>query len=237
MRTLGVLGGMGPAAAAEFLRLVAELAPAATDQQHPRVVMLSEPRVPDRGAALLGRGESPLPALRKCIDELVNWGADLLAIPCGTAHVFVDRFRDELPVPLVHIVQATLCEAARTSPRGAWLVGTTGMIADGIYQRCAERAGYRLLIPGAEVQSRVQECIGLVKAGRAGECRPLLREAVAALWRRERLPVLVACTDLPMALRDAGCPEGLVVSSLHALAAACVNELYDTLERPVKAGE
>src|SRR5215212_5749311 len=117
-KILGVLGGMGPAATAEFLRLLVAYAPAERDQEHPKVFVLSDPGVPDRTAAILDGGEQPTPWLKKPFFTLADWGADLLAVPCNTAHFFIDQFGEKLPVPLVHIVEATLTEAKKRRPRG-----------------------------------------------------------------------------------------------------------------------
>src|SRR5437868_12537045 len=200
--TLGVLGGMGPAATAEFLRLLAVAAPATTDQDHPRIVMLSEPGVPDRTRALLTGSEEPFPALRAGLCDLVRWGADLLAIPCNTAHAFVDRFSDELPVPVLHIADATLRQAVRTAPAGCWLVATSGTVVAGLYQRRARRLSYRLLVPrdelGGQVQARIERTVALVKAGRTAEAAVLFGDVARTLWRHEPLPIVAACTDIPL---------------------------------------
>ena len=58
-KKLGVLGGMGSAASAEFLRILAALAPATTDQEHPVVYMIADSDIPDRSTAILGKGPSP----------------------------------------------------------------------------------------------------------------------------------------------------------------------------------
>src|SRR2546423_9051784 len=89
-RTLGVLGGMGPAAGAEFLRVFTSLWPAACDQDHPRVVLLSEPRIPDRSAALTSGGADPTASLAAALHDLAGWGVDVIAIPCNTAFAFMD---------------------------------------------------------------------------------------------------------------------------------------------------
>ncbi|GBQ03540.1 amino acid racemase [Streptomyces spongiicola] len=230
--TLGVLGGMGPAATAEFLRLLAARVPAADDQHHPRIVMLSDPSVPDRSTALLEGGDAPLPAIRKGLATLARWGADLLAVPCNTAHVYIDRIRAELPVPVVHIVDATLRAAMALSPEGGWLAATTGTVASGLYQRRAAELGYRLAVPGPAVRARIHHAAVLVKAGRTDEGGRLLASAVRPLWREERLPVLTACTELPLAYDASGLPAAATVSSLDALATACVDALYPAPARP-----
>ncbi|WP_214410525.1 aspartate/glutamate racemase family protein [Sphaerisporangium fuscum] len=225
-QTLGVLGGMGPAATAEFLRLLAAHVPGTADQHHPRILMLSDPSIPDRTAAVLSGGADPLPHIAEGLATLARWGADLLAVPCNTAHVSIDRIRDRLTVPLVHIVDATLEAAMRLAPGGGWLAATTGTVMSGLYQRRARALGYRLLLPGDGHQNAVHESAALVKAGRGDDAAALFGRVVRALWRREHVPVVAACTELPLAYEAAGLPREMTVSSLDALAAACVDRLY-----------
>lgn len=217
---------MGPSATAEFLRVLAAKAPATTDQQHPRVILLSEPGIPDRTASLLADDEAPLAPLREGLHTLAGWGAELLAVPCNTAHAFVDRFRAELPVPVVHIIDATLRAAMRTSPEGSWLAATTGTVLSGLYQRRSEELGHPLFVPGDEVQQLVHETSVLVKAGRPGAAGAVFAEAVQTLREKIDAPVLAACTELPLAHAAAGLPPEQMVSSLDALADACLAELY-----------
>jgi aspartate racemase len=226
--TLGVLGGMGPSATAEFLRLLAVRVPAETDQQHPRIVMLSDPTVPDRTAALLAGDHAPLRPIRDGLLTLQRWGADLLAVPCNTAHAFIDRLRGELSVPVVHIVEETLRQAMALSPAGGWLTATTGTVFSGLYQQRAQLLGYRLLVPDRAVQHAIHEAVTLVKANRSAEAGRTFAPAVRALWRRRQLPVLAACTELPIAYDAGPLPPEQMVSSLDALATACATGLYGT---------
>jgi len=223
-KTLGILGGMGPAATAEFLRLLASDAPAATDQEHPRIVMLSEPGIPDRSTAILNHDNEPAKWIRDGLATLAAWGADLLAIPCNTAHVFLDEVN--VTVPVVDIADATLDRAVSLSPDGAWLTATTGTLASGLYQKRAAALGYRLLVPEESTQHRVETAARLVKAGRHDEAGAEFAAAVHALWRREDLPVVAACTELPLAYAAAPLRPDKMISSLAALSAACVDNLY-----------
>jgi len=168
-KVLGVLGGMGPAATAEFLRLLAEMAGVERDQDHPKVLLFSNPQIPDRTAAIIGGGEDPAPAIFEGLRRLESWGAELLAVPCNTAHVFIDKFREDLNVPLVHIVEETITSARKASPEGAWLIATSGTSSSGIYTREAHRQGYSLLQPSGEIQRQLQLIIGLVKSNRLKE--------------------------------------------------------------------
>ncbi len=217
-KLIGVLGGMGPAAGAEFLRLLTALCPAVSDQGHPPVILLSDPQIPDRTAALLGRGEDPTERIRDDLFRLISWGADLLAVPCNTAHAFIDRFAGQLPVPLVHIVEETLREAIEKSPGGGWLIATEGTLVSGIYQARAMREGYSLTLPTDLEQAEVNEIIRLVKANRTDQAAERFKPLAEGLWNRAPLPIIAACTETPLAYRAAGLPESMAVSSLEALA-------------------
>lgn len=229
--TLGVLGGMGPAATAEFQRLLAVKAPADCDQEHPRMIVYSHTVTPDRTTFLLGKGPDPEPYLLDGIRTLEGWGADLLAVTCNTAHFFLDKFLAEglIERPLVHIVEETVRACRERSPEGVWLTATLGTINTGIYQRHAELSGYRFRLPDGEMCGRIHAVTDLVKAGRQQEAGERYRAIVEELWRQERIPVVQACTELPVAWQVAGLPADMGISSLEALADGCIRELYKPL--------
>jgi aspartate racemase len=227
-KVLGVLGGMGPAATADFLRILAEMAGAESDQDHPKIILFSNPQIPDRTAAITGGGEDPAPLLLEGLKTLESWGAQLLAVPCNTAHVFINGFRNRLSVPLVHIVEETIQRAMETSPGGAWLMATSGTSASKIYETEAKKRDYPLVIPGPETQDILQEVIALVKANRLGESGIRLESCVRRLWAEKDLPVIGACTELPLAYRSSAMDKKKIISSLDSLALACLERIYST---------
>ena len=226
-KILGVLGGMGPAASAEFLKILAEKFPAEKDQDHPVVYMISDPKIPDRGSAIAGEGEDPEPYIRKNMEKLIGWGADILAVPCNTAHYFIDRFRDEIKVPLVHIIEATVDASVKNSPEGAWMISTMGTARSGLYQKVAADRHYRLVVPPEDVQGRIQETIIYVKSGNMEKAARSIEDAVKKLWSIEDLPIITACTELPLAYDVSDLPKDKNISSLDALAEACIKILTD----------
>lgn len=229
--TLGVLGGMGPAATAEFQRLLAVKAPASCDQEHPRMIVYSYTAIPDRTTFLLGKGPDPEPLLLEGLQTLEKWGADRLAVTCNTAHHFIDRFVAEglLRVPVIHIIDETVRSCRERSPEGAWLTATLGTMKTGLYQEHGAASGYRFRIPTPEMQERIHDVTDWVKAGRLDEAAARYREIVETLWQEERIPVVCACTELPVAYQKAGLPPEMGVSSLEALADGCIRELYKPL--------
>lgn len=225
-KKLGVLGGMGPAAAAEFLRVLAAKCPANIDQEHPVVYMLGDADIPDRSTAIFGKGKSPLPKLKADLLQLCDMGADVLAVPCNTAHFFIDEFKDELPAPLVHIVEETVLAAQCLSPVGAWMLSTKGTRATGIYQKYAAKHNFTLYIPNDRQSDMAQQAIDCVKANKLAEAGRITRALVEELWQERNLPVMTACTELPIGYDNSGLPQERAVSSIGALADAVVKALY-----------
>ena len=226
--TLGVLGGMGPAATADFMLLLSKKAPASCDQEHPETIVYSNTITPDRTNYLLGNGPCPRADLKRGIDSLYKWGADVLAVPCNTAHYFLDEWIDsgEMPLPLIHIVNETINAASRLSPEGAWLTATTGTMKMGLYQIQAERLRYTFRIPSGDQQESIQAVIDFVKKGKFQKAGTLYKGIIEELWSEAKLPVVSACTELPIAYDYTGLDKSSEISSLNALADACVQYLY-----------
>lgn len=107
-RTIGVLGGMGPEATARFYQLLVEKTPAACDQEHIPTIIFSEPRIPDRTEYLVRGHESPLGLLVQTAQRIESAGAELIAIPCNTAHFFWKEMQEAVSVPVLHIVRETV---------------------------------------------------------------------------------------------------------------------------------
>ena len=226
-KKLGVLGGMGSAASAEFLRLLAEKAPADKDQEHPIVYMIADSQIPDRTEAILGKGEDPSARLRADLEKLVAIGADILAVPCNTAHYFIDKFSTPLPKPLIHIIAETVKAAQAMSPEGVWMISTIGTWQTGLYQKYAEKQGLKLYFPTEKQRNLLHAAITDVKANRMQKAGKTVKTVVEELWQVKHLPIMTACTELPLAYAASGLPREKEVSSLTALADACLKVLYN----------
>src|SRR5580693_7157836 len=124
-KILGVLGGMGPLASAQFMLRLTLLTPASRDQEHVPAVLWSDPRVPDRTAGKLGGGADPLPWLLRGVRGLRAAGCGAIAIPCNTAHGWFDEMAAE-GLPILHIVDAAAVALRQVAPEG--VVGVMGTV-------------------------------------------------------------------------------------------------------------
>jgi aspartate racemase len=223
---LGVLGGMGPAATADFLRKLIAATPAEHDQDHLPVIVYSVPQIPDRVAPILrGEDASPLAAMLEGIRTLEAAGAGCIAIPCITAHHWYDELCDGANVPIIHIADATCTSLqARAASGTVGLLATAATLYSGFFRTRLERCGYKCIAPAHdEMQTLVLPAIAAVKRNDMASARTLAWAAVESLLARNAQKVVLACTELPLALETAGAPVARhCVDTLEALAGACV---------------
>lgn len=225
-RIVGILGGMGPLATADFLRKLVERTPAARDQEHIPVVVYSVPQIPDRNEAILHHGPSPLAALLQGAEVLRRAGAGCIAIPCNTAHFWADQLAARSTLPVLHIADAVLGELAASAPAGAaiGLLGTAATLAAGIYQRRLDGHGYRVVLPDADAVERLlMPGIRAVKRGDLATGSRLLAAAGRGLQARGATRLILACTEIPLALEAVAAPDlAHCIDATACLAEACI---------------
>ena len=224
-RVLGVLGGMGPLASAQFMLRLALLTPAERDQDHIPAVLWSDPRVPDRVAAQAGIGSDPLPALVRGLHGLQAAGCGAVAIPCNTAHGWIGGMQAATTLPILHIVDAAAEELHRLGvpPGRVGVLGTAATLAMRLYQDHLDGLGWPCIVPDPAAMARlVTPGIAMVKANRVADAYAPLAEAAALLVRQGAQAVVLGCTEIPLGLA-AGPPPGVpVVDTIDALARASI---------------
>jgi aspartate racemase len=229
MNVVGVLGGMGPLATIDFMRKVLEATPAARDQDHVPMIVSCLPQIPDRTAAFRGAGDSPLDAIVNCGRRLESAGANLIVMPCNTAHLWFDEVKAQLQLPMLHLVDAALQEAlAVAGPEvRLGLLATDATIASGLYinRRPVGAPPVRWLLPTAgEMLEQVMPGIEAVKGGQLDVGRARLTEADLALRKRGADVLVLGCTEIPLVLDAEIC--GLpVVDATAALARLVVAQV------------
>ncbi len=223
---LGVLGGMGPLATADFFIKLVAATPAIEDADHIPVLILSDPRIPPRPPAILGDGESPLPAIVARRDQLIKAGATVLAMPCNTAHFWFNELTADCPVPFISIVDAACAEvAARAAPgKAVGLIATGATLAAHIYDSRLVAQGYRPTMPDADTMANiVLPAIRCVKQGDAARGGRMLEPVVRRLREEGATVVVLACTETPLALDAIGSElREHCIDTTAALARACV---------------
>ncbi|WP_313772852.1 amino acid racemase [Enterobacter huaxiensis] len=228
---LGVLGGMGPLATLDFLRRLLEATPAQSDQQQIPTVVWNVPQIADRQKALAGTGPSPLPQLLHAVEKLNQAGASHIAIPCNTAHHWYDALSEASSAPVLHIVDATLdaLSQAEEKPQRVGVIATKGTLDAGWYQERLAAQSIEVVVPTPEelAQWFVPGCYA-VKRGALVEGGELLALQANALFARGAQKLVLACTEVPVALEAVRAPfRHLTWDPAQALAERC-SQLWQT---------
>lgn len=249
-RLIGIVGGLGPFAHIDFERKLLDaarrLVGARRDQDFPQWVLSSIPQTPDRTEAFFGEAEDPTPVLLRSLERVQGAGADFAVVSCNTAHLFLERVRDQSPVPIISLIEVTADEAARIAPRGSvGLLATSGTLRSRLYHDPLEARALRSVSPfdledGAALQRRnVMEPIygpfvdgrhqggGIKTDGGSTEARALLEEAAGRLVADGGADVLIAgCTEIPLALEGTEVAGRPLLDPARVLAKAAVRYAY-----------
>lgn len=200
---LGVLGGMGPLATADFLQKLVLKTHAASDQEHVPILVYGDCTTPDRTACLVADGISPLPQLIEGIRFLNKSGATAISIPCNTSHHWAEELQAASDVPVIDIIKATTDQVARHK-RGAKNVGvlsTYGTHQAGLYREVLQDAGYNVIEPtDEEFETLVSPAIAMTKASKLSEAEPIFHQAALHLMDRGAEVIVLGCTEIPIGM-------------------------------------
>ena len=226
MKRLGILGGMGPAASAEYVVRLIQHTPASCDQEHIPFVLWSDPSVPDRSTSLINRDDLPWEKLKRGIQGLKNAECGHIVIPCNTAHFWYDRMI-ELGVPITHIVGSVAEELTalkiHSGPIG--IIGTKATMQLGLYQQYLGDRGWSCITPSThEMDMYVQPAIDLVKAGDMFGAHDLLIKAIDNLIPWGVSAIVLGCTEIPLAIKETHYKNIPLINSIDSLVKSAIKE-------------
>ncbi len=199
-KILGVLGGMGPLATQLFYKMIIQRTDAACDQEHLNMIILSHATMPDRTKGILeGRLEELFDLLLKDVKMLESNGAEVIAIPCNTSHVLMDRLQSGVGVPIINMVEETVKHISELFHEGELriaVLATDGTINTGLYQNALMNAGITPIVPNPEDQKLVMKIIydGVKNGGKIDFSDFLMVQK--EIFRQNCQAAILACTEL-----------------------------------------
>lgn len=230
-RIVGILGGMGPQATVDLMSKVIAATPSVEEADHVRMLVDCNPQVPNRTDALLGGATSPGPVLAAMARGLVSCGADLLAMPCNTAHAYLEDITAAVDVPVLDMIELTVAAARaagvdRASTGDIGLLATRGTRSTRLYHDRLARHGIGVVDLDEAGQTRLDVLIHQAKTAAVTQMqRDAMNELIAALAAAGATLVIAGCTEVPILL-----PEAAVLPVIdptlvlaRAIVAACAN--------------
>ena len=208
-----------------FMKMIISMTDADTDQEHIPMLVRHSPFIPDRTAYILdGTKENPVPYMIEEGKHLAESGADIIAIPCITAHYFHHEFQKHIPVPVIHGIKEAADYIARHGIEKVGIMATDGTVHTDIFQKQLAEKNMQCIYPDEQCQSYVMDLIYKdVKAGRRADLNKLyaVRDHLAG---RGAQIIFLGCTELSV-IADEEELDGQFLDVMEVLARTCVKSL------------
>ncbi len=199
-KVIGIIGGMGPLATVDLFKKIVSMTKADSDQEHLRVCIDSNTDIPDRTKAILHGGIDPVDEILRSAQRLESAGADVLIMPCNTAHYFYDRLTAATSLPILNMLEETAKEIVRQGIGTVGLLATDGTIQSGVYDHILQKYEIKVLKPSDEDQRHIMDII--YKGVKASNAQLDITGFLHALDKLEAAgaeALVLGCTELPIA--------------------------------------
>lgn len=222
VKTVGVLGGMGPESTAHFFHRIIELTPVRSDQEHIPIIIYNNPQVPDRTKAILNQGESPVPTLLKGITILQEAGSDFICIPCNTVHYYFEDMQKHAAIPLVNLIEEVVKSALEhgSDLQRVGLLATPGTIKSHLYQNAFQQYGIKVITPEKWSLRDLGSAIHRLKS--KSKEFAFIQELANSLKEKDVQALVLGCTELSLIRSDLSVNVP-VFDSVEVLAKRVVN--------------
>lgn len=221
MKTIGILGGMGPRATVQFEQMLIERFEG-TDQTIAPIISINDGSIPDRSTFLIGEGPDPAPALQRNLDTLTAVGAEVIAIPCNSASMPRIFNRLTTTAELLSLPRLVAKYIQAKGFKKVCLLATAGTTQSHFYQKLCREAGSRCVALPLSTQDTVSSLITMVKEGQTNEARLLARSLKEEIALLDCDGVILGCTELSLLTSDITPDQSEAIDTLVILADACV---------------
>ena len=225
-KIIGILGGMGPEATVDLFYKIIKFTPTEKDQDHLRIIINNNPKIPDRTAAILRKGESSLPALQETAKNLEKSGADFIIIPCNTAHYFLPSIQESVNIPILDMIRETARETQQIISRikKVGLLASIGTYKAEIYHQQFDKLNMEVISPEKKNKEEIMKIIYAVKAGNlSNEVKGNILKIAQKLIDKGVGAIIAGCTEIPLILKKGDVPVP-IIDPTQILAKAAVHK-------------
>ena len=204
-KVIGIIGGMGPEATVDFMSKVIKATPAKIDQDHIRLLVDNNPKIPSRVDAILKEGQSPSPVMAQMAKDLESWGAEVLAIPCNTAHYYIEDVIKAVHIPVLNMVEETVKVIQANGLKEIALLATSATIKTKLYEARLAQESIKIILPNEEYQEKTMEAISAVKSGDYPLAYQVIEDVILHIQDRGAQGIILGCTELPLIITEKNC--------------------------------
>lgn len=198
-KTVGILGGMGPQATCDLFNKIINYTNAKSDQENIHLLIDNNVKIPDRTSYILGEGENPIVPMVETAVKLRNAGADMIIIPCNTAHYFYNKLTEAVEVPFINMIEEVGRYIYENYGRcKVGLLATTGTYEGKVYETYCEKYNVEIVSPSAEDKNFILNLIYRVKAGDMNFDIDKILKVLNDFKHNGVTVIILGCTELPI---------------------------------------
>ncbi len=214
-KTVGIMGGLGPEATANFFSKLIAATPAASDQDHLHILIDNNPKVPNRHLAIRGQSPSVGPDLVAMARRLEKAGADFVVMVCNTAHAWTGDIRAALAIPFISFIEEVAGHIAATyAPGPVGVMAADGCLEAQLYQDALKARGFAPVLWDKDKLERFMALVFRIKAGERDDAMgPEMAALAEDLASRGASLIISGCTEIPLVLDAADVRVPLISSS------------------------
>ena len=227
MKSVGIIGGLGPETTAEFYLEVIFQCQKSDTTQRPLVLISSVPLLFEIERDLISTNtgkERYIPYLVKEAQRLEKSGVDFLVMPCNSLHIFINEIRESVSIPVLSIVEETVATLSKNRIIKVGLISTSATIKNKVYENSFAAAGIEFVTPNDLQRAKMDKIIQNLISGRhMNDDREYIQGVITNLTTKGVESVALACTDLQILLPESD--KIAVFDTMKVLAEATVNEI------------
>lgn len=230
MKSVGIIGGLGPETTAEFYLDLVFSCYKNDKSTRPSIVVASVPLPYQIEEDLIMRNEGAeryIPFLVAEAQRLEAAGVDFIVMPCNSLHVFIDKIRESVRIPVLSIVEETVAFLKRNNFKKVGIVSTSATIRNKLYENAFEESGISFEAPNALQQEKMGKFIhNLVMGQQNNKDREELIGIINDFERKQVDCVALACTDLQLLIPKH--PSLKIFDTMKILADATVSRILES---------
>lgn len=227
MKTVGIIGGLGPETTSEFYLDVVFSCAQKDKTARPPMIISNVPLPYHIEEDLILRSEGMeryIPFLTAEAQRLEKAGADFIVMPCNSLHVFIEDIRKSVSIPVFSIVEETVKFLKKEAMNKVGIVSTSATIKNKLYENAFAENGIEYLAPNELQQARMGKFIlNLVLGQQKNRDREELIGIINEFEGKGLDCVILACTDLQLLIPNH--KELKIFDTMKILADATVEEL------------
>lgn len=204
-KRLGIVGGMGSLAGSWLFQRIVNLSNVKSDQDHLEIIIHNNTKIPDRTKAIVFNEESPLPELQRTLKLFEDGGVEVIVFACMTSYHYYDELvkssKGEILHPIGFVVDELLNSHEFKSKKIIGLIGSTGLIKSGLFQKALEPLGFKVLTLDDEEQEKyfTEPIYKRVKTGTISDvAQDLFMQQIEIFQHRKVDLIIGACSEMPI---------------------------------------